>query len=377
MRILLLTRYGRLGASSRQRMLQYVPYLERADITVISSALLDEGYLQQLYSKRTRPIGEVVRGYWMRVKTLLKARRFDAVWLEKELFPWAPFWLEQSMMPRGTPLIVDYDDAIFHLYDQHRSALVRRAFGAKIDRIMRSADVVVAGNEYLAARAEGAGAKSVKVIPTAVDLERYGKPQSGGVRTGFTIGWIGSPMTSRYLRGIESALETVCGADDARVALIGADSNSRWPFPTMHHGWSEETEADDIRRFDVGIMPLPDAAWERGKCGYKLIQYMACGKPVVASPVGVNRTIVKHGENGFLAASAEEWVTALRILHRDEQLRSRMGHAARRTVESQYSVEVTAPRIVDIFSRGRGGYLQGRGDLREAASGNAGGGNGS
>ena len=113
--------------------------------------------------------------------------------------------------------------------------------------------------------------------------------------------------------------------------------------------WREETEATEVSRFDVGVMPLPDEPFERGKCGYKLIQYMACGIPVVASPVGVNRQIVRHGESGFLASTAEEWIQALQLLHGDVALRKRMGAAGRRFFEREYSLQSTAPRLAEIL----------------------------
>jgi glycosyltransferase involved in cell wall biosynthesis len=139
----------------------------------------------------------------------------------------------------------------------------------------------------------------------------------------------------------------------ARFTAIGIDA-AALGLPMDSVPWSEQTEAQDIARLDVGIMPLVDAPFERGKCGYKLIQYMACGLPVVASPVGVNRQIVEHGVNGFLAETPEQWATALRTLCADPALRARMGAAGRRKVEQHYSLQVTAPRLVQILRRAAG-----------------------
>ena len=127
----------------------------------------------------------------------------------------------------------------------------------------------------------------------------------------FTIGWIGSPVTECYLQQIAPALSEVCRRNRARVVLVGAQNAQFQNVPVKMHPWSEEGEERDIQSFDVGIMPLPDELWERGKCGYKLIQYMACEKPVVASPVGINQGLVEHGVNGFLASNLQEWVKAL------------------------------------------------------------------
>jgi glycosyltransferase involved in cell wall biosynthesis len=349
MRMLALTRYGRLGASSRLRTFQYVPAFESAGIRVHVSPLLDDRYVDALYAGR-RAAGAVFSGYVRRVSKLLAARRFDAVWVEKECLPWLPAWLEFGLLPRSCKLIADYDDALFHRYDQHRSALVRQLLGSKIDAVMRRASVVTAGSSYLAQRARDAGARRVEIIPTVVDLTRY--PLEARRVTDdaeCVIGWIGSPNTFSFLAPAMSALRTVATRPGVRCVAIGArkDQVAGTPFEAV--AWTEPTEAAQLRRIDIGIMPLPDEPWHRGKCGYKLIQYMACGLPVVASPVGVNTEIVTPGENGELAASQEQWVAALEHLILNAELRRRMGAAGRKRVEWWYSLECQAPRLVGML----------------------------
>jgi glycosyltransferase involved in cell wall biosynthesis len=242
--------------------------------------------------------------------------------------------------------VVDYDDALFHQYDQHRSAWVRRLLGGKIARVMRGAHLVTAGNAYLADYARRAGAPRVEIIPTVIDLERY---PPAGVRpasdTPFTIGWIGSPSTAKYLLAIAPALAEVCAGGRGVVRLIGAGPVDLPGVPVEVLPWNGSTEVEELKRFDVGIMPLPDEPWERGKCGFKLIQYMACGLPVVASPIGVNMEIVEQGVNGYLAETTAEWVQALNTLLLDADLRKRMGQAGRKKVEQEYSLQVTGPRL--------------------------------
>jgi glycosyltransferase involved in cell wall biosynthesis len=285
---------------------------------------------------------------------LLSSRSFDLLWIEYELFPWFPAWTEAILSMSDVPFLVDYDDAIFHRYDLHSNTLVRIALGGKIDRVMRLAALVTVGNEYLADHARRAGAKRVEYLPTVIDRERYqAAPQRSHAK--FTIGWIGSPMTAPYLCPIIPALAEVCKSGEARVVLVGSGDIHLDDVPCEVRAWSEDAEIADIQSFDVGIMPLPDAPWERGKCGYKAIQYMACGRPVVVSPVGANRQIVEHGVNGFLAATAADWVRSLQVLRDDQALRERMGKAGRMKAEAQYSMQVTAPRLALLLRDTRKG----------------------
>jgi glycosyltransferase involved in cell wall biosynthesis len=164
-------------------------------------------------------------------------------------------------------------------------------------------------------------------------------------------------MTSKYLRLVRNALAEVCAGSRGELVIVGDSAIDLDGVPCRHVPWSEESEVGSIQAFDVGIMPLLDEPWERGKCGYKLIQYMACGKPVIASPVGANRSIVKHGVTGFLASSEKEWTEALIRLRDDVSLRTRTGAAGRADVERRYCTSVTAPRLADVLFRAAGGRL--------------------
>lgn len=343
------TKYTRAGASSRYRSYQYLPALEAASLGFTVSPLFDDAYLAHKYAHgRARP-GDVLGAFVRRLWAALSAPRGSVVVIEYELLPYFPALLERWLAWRGCRMVVDYDDALFHQYDNHPNKWVRRLLGRKIASVMRLAHTVVAGNGYLADYARRAGAPRVAVIPTVIDLARYpvkDEASAGGV---FTIGWIGSPSTARYLRDIAPALAEVCKEGRARVRLIGAGPIELPGVPVEVIPWREDSEVDEIRRFDVGIMPLPDEPWARGKCGFKLIQYMACGLPVVASPVGVNGEIVEEGGNGFLATDRAAWVRALEALRGDADLRERMGAAGRRRVEERYCLAVTGPRVVEVL----------------------------
>lgn len=347
MKILLLSRYDRLGASSRVRSFQYLPFLEANGWQVDVSPLFSDSYLQAFYRDQPRGV-HAFSGYWNRLKGLLDIKQYDLLWIEKELFPFLPPYVESGLKLLGIPYVVDYDDAIYHRYDCHRNWLIRKTLGRKIDTVMRGAALVIAGNDYLAQRAFGCGSSHVEIVPTVVDVEHY-RVVAPVEREQITIGWIGSKTTAVYLDAIIAAITKVAEQVPIRLVTVGAapvglsvDWAEAWE-------WTEASEVESIQAFDIGIMPLPDEPWERGKCGYKLIQYMACGLPVIGSPVGVNDQIIDHGVNGFMARSVAEWEDALLTLIKDRGLRSTMGLEGRKRVEDWYSLQVQAPRLERIL----------------------------
>ncbi|MGI9234475.1 MAG: glycosyltransferase family 4 protein [Woeseiaceae bacterium] len=305
--------------------------------------LFSDAYLRAFYDGESR-ILDVLSGYWRRIGILMVAWRYDLVWIEKEVLPFFPAIAELLFCKTKLPFVVDYDDALFHRYDGHKSRLVRSLLGRKIDKVMRSAALVIAGNDYLADRARAAGSQHVEVVPTVVDVARY-RVAEGTEKAQLVIGWVGSPSTSHYLLALTPALSALAKEHDFRLVVVGASNDALGVLPVEAWDWSEETEVEAIQAFDIGIMPLEDSPWERGKCGYKLIQYMACGLPVVASPVGVNAEIVDDGANGFLAGSQSEWQESLGRLLDDGDLRRRMGSRGRERVEATYSLQAQAPRM--------------------------------
>lgn len=352
MKILLLSRYDRLGASSRIRFFQYLDYLKQHNIDVTVAPLLNDAYVTALYNNQPKNTLAIVGAYWRRMLLLLGSHKYDLLWIEKELFPWLPPFAEQILDYFQIPYVVDYDDATFHSYDQHPQKIIRQLLGKKIDKIIRHAKVVVVGNEYLAQYAEQAKAKRVVVIPSVIDLQHYSL-QPAPTNPVPVIGWIGTPATAKYLLSIAPALIEVCKQRRARLVAVGLTALELNDIPVEVRAWSEDTEVAEIQSFDIGIMPLFDEPWARGKCGYKLIQYMACAKPVIASPVGINNVLVQVDVNGLLASTTAEWVTALNKLLDNQQLRAEMGNAGRELVEKSYCVQVTAPRLLNLLSHAR------------------------
>lgn len=347
LRVLLLSRYDRLGSSSRLRHYQFLPFLEEHGIQVDVHPLLPNTYLSKLYFERSKPLQLIVRAYLKRIFRCMRSHEYDLIWIEKEMLPWLPYAVERGLLAFGPPYIVDFDDAWFHTYGRHRLAPVRRLLGNKLNLLMRNAALVTTGNPYLLSHALRAGAPRVALMPTVIDLARYAIPPAKPADSDFTIGWIGSPVTSRYLDLVQDTLQQCLDAGRTRIVLVGADSEALSTLPVERVGWNEESEVDSIMSFDVGIMPLDNTPWERGKCGYKLIQYMACGRPILASPVGVNRDIVEHGVNGFLCDTPEEWLQALTLLCRNPELRRSMGEAGRAKVEQLYTLDKIGPKLVE------------------------------
>jgi glycosyltransferase involved in cell wall biosynthesis len=343
--VLVLTRYGSLGASSRIRFFQYFPYLQGHGISLVSDALVNDVLLESRYLNAKYGYGELVIAYLKRIWILLFKTRFEILWIEKEALPWFPLWWELILL-RRRPYILDFDDAIFHNYDLHPNRIVRFLYGRRIDGLMRHAALVVAGNNYLAQRARDAGAGRVEVLPTVIDLERYaGHRQLQPIDTPLRIVWIGSPSTVIYLNLLAKPLQSLAKRYPFVLRAIGGTPEPMSGVEVELVDWTEETEVARIGECAVGIMPLLDSPWEQGKCGYKLIQYMACELPVVASPVGVNCEIVAHAEDGYLAKDDDEWVSALSTLLNDAELRKSMGRKGRLKVEETYCIQQTSAKL--------------------------------
>lgn len=346
-RVLCCSRLDRMGASSRYRTYQFFPYLQQHGFEIEQLPLLDSKYLQLRYTAGRRSTFHVVPGYlrrWLR----FRRRTYDLLWVEKESFPWIPWWIEALSLPKGIPYVADYDDAEFHRYDRNEHTVLRLLLSGKIEKVMQRAAMVVAGNPYIAKRARRAGAANVEWLPTVVDLDRYPvvPPPRNKV---FTIGWIGTPITARFLQIVAPALREISRNGDAKLVTIGSGPVSLPGVSLEVLPWSEDTEVQNIQQFDVGIMPLSNTPGNRGKCGLKLIQYMACGRPIVGTPIGVNSEIIQHGINGFQATTVEEWVEALKNLRADSTLREQMGCVGRRIVEKRYSLNVAAPRLAALL----------------------------
>jgi glycosyltransferase involved in cell wall biosynthesis len=315
--------------STRYRVAAYGPYLERAGHTLELRAWPDK--------------------WWPRVRLARDLSHADAVIIQRKLLPrWQLYLLRQS----GLPLLYDFDDAVFmhNSYSARgsRSGSRSRRFAA----LAGMADVLIAGNDWLRAQArQWVPVERIRVIPTCVAAADYPLADHQRVSPGIQLVWIGSSSTLRGLEAIQPLLETLGQrVPGLRLKLICDRFLKLEHLPVIDCPWTEAGEADDIADADIGISWLPDDVWSRGKCGLKVLQYMAAGLPVIANPVGVQADLVQHGQSGFLAETAEEWVEAVGRLANDRELRRRMGQAGRRRVEESFDVGVGADRWLEVLA---------------------------
>jgi glycosyltransferase involved in cell wall biosynthesis len=344
--ILALTRYDRLGASSRVRVLQYLPYLESKGIKVDAHPLFTAEDLRRLYKESRRPLGRLAAALSKRISTILRNQSSDVLWLQQELFPFLPFGIEAALL--GTRrLVIDFDDA-HHLYYKDTPAPFGFLYRNKIERLMQRADIVVVGSPMMADVARQAGAKDVRLVHSAVDTSSF--PASVPDSEPFTVGWIGTPMTAmQSFHLIREPLARFLAETNARGLFIGMDADQFPDLPGDRLPWSEATEHDALPRVSVGLCPLDDSPWTRGKSGYKIIQYMAAGRPTLTSPVGIAADLVEDGTTGFHCRTAGDWYRRLHQLHGSAPLLRDQGAAARKRAAERYDLSLAAVQMAAVF----------------------------
>ena len=248
----------------------------------------------------------------------------------------------------------DFDDAVHEHFLGNPHRFVRAMLQSKVPQSIRDSSGVMSGNGILRQYFDEFVDSNSILVPSAIDTTKV-RPDKDRAPSGnrpFVFGWIGTPVTFKtYVEHLVPEFESVAEKIGAEFWVIGAGSPRESTDRVKFHTWSRETERDLLNSLDVGIMPLVDDPWSRGKCGYKLLQYMAVGKAVIASPVGVNQEIILDGETGYLARETLDWGHYLTILESDRQLSKTMGQKGLKRVTSKYSIESTGPTIVDYFNQ--------------------------
>jgi len=343
------------GAGCRFRIAQFIPYLESAGINVTLNSLFTPEFFRLVYKPGhyLRKAATFAALSVKRLDSLRDSSRFDLILIYREMFPIGPAFVERLLAARGRPPVVfDFDDAISlrSVSDANHLIAALKQPG-KVSSIIRHSDHVIAGNEYLADYARRFN-PAVTMIPTCVDTDRF-VPAAEALQSEtpapsreLVVGWIGSPTTALYIRGLAAVLRRVRERHPFVLRISGTGEPLTIPGVDVdNRPWSLHGEVELFNTCDVGVYPLADDEWSKGKCGFKAIQFMACGVPVVAAAVGVNRTIVQDGTNGCLASTGDEWVEKLSRLLSDAALRRRLAVAGRRTVEEGYSLRVNAPTL--------------------------------
>jgi glycosyltransferase involved in cell wall biosynthesis len=290
---------------------------------------------------------QTLRGYLRRLGEVIRSTSADVIFVYREAALLGPAWIEQLLALRR-PLVFDFDDAIYLADTSQANAWSRKLKSArKSETICRVARHVTVGNEYLATYARN-HSRAVTVVPSTIDTDVYQVKPRAQNRVP-VIGWTGSVTTARYLTMLAPALMRLREKREFELRVIGVNVEIAG-LAVRCLPWRAETEPDDLRALDVGLMPLPDDEWSRGKCGMKALQYMALGIPPVVSPVGVNAIIVRDRVNGLYASTEEEWIDRIALLLEDEPLRRSLGQEARRTVEESYSARAHVPRVARVLA---------------------------
>lgn len=352
LKVLFLTRYPVEGASSRYRVHQYLPQLEALGVRCTVQTFMDDA----MYRLSFTP-GRTGRKAWMtllatlrRLRALLDWREYDLIYLQRELFPFGPPWVERMLRRRGAAMLFDYDDALFIKKPSRYNpiATLLRSSSKTLD-IFRLVDCVVAGNDWLRDRAIAEGGRAV-TFEVAEDTQRIAMHPPHSNARPVTVGWLGSKSTVKYLRLIEPVLQDLARAHpDLRFEIVGGGEFEMAGVPWVHTEWSLQAELEALRRFDIGLMPLPQEDWANGKSGGKARTYMAAGVVPVCQDIGYNRQLIRPGETGFLCTSHDEWRQTLERAIADASLRQRVAEAARADVEQRFSLAGQAATLRALF----------------------------
>jgi glycosyltransferase involved in cell wall biosynthesis len=355
LRVLFVTQYGPQAASSRTRVFQYLPFLQKHGVVCEVLTVLPDSVLSGSQLVVTRnPVAKAfyyARTAWrtalIGLSAWRRARGADVLLVQKVILPAPLRWL---LRRRRTPLAYDFDDAIFTTEVRGGSLLARwkeRRNATGLPAMLAIADRAVVENDYT-----GDFARRhcpVTTITGPIDTAPFAQVPRRKTGPPVVLGWIGSATTVAYLDLIAEPLRRLTATGVAlRVCVVGAEWSADGVDVECRE-WQLEREAEDLAGWDIGLMPLPDDPWTRGKGGYKLLQYMAAGLPVVAHPVGVNSEIVADGETGLLAADARAWECHLRRLISEPAVRQAFGDRGRERVAERYALTVHEPRLLQML----------------------------
>jgi glycosyltransferase involved in cell wall biosynthesis len=353
-RVLALSPIPEEGAGCRFRISHYIPYLQANGFHVTVLPFYTPEFFRLVYQRGhfASKAAAFSRLAVRRFRVLNELDRYDLVWLYREAIPIGPPVIERAIVRRGVPIVFDFDDAIFLRNVSEANRIVSFLKNtSRVAEIIGFSRHVMAGNSFLGDYARRFSA-NVTIVPTTVDTTRF-RPRADRDTIppdGPVVGWIGSPTTYHYVEEIAPLLKELALRHRFTMKISGAGTPVHFDgVRVVDVPWSMANEVELFNACDVGVYPLEDDDWARGKCGFKAIQFMACGVPVVAAAVGVNREIIRDGENGFLASTPAEWSAKLERLLTDADLRRRFSIAGRQTIEQRYSLQGTAPVIAAIL----------------------------
>jgi glycosyltransferase involved in cell wall biosynthesis len=340
--------------SQRFRFEQYLDFLKEKGFECHFSYLISEKDDVVFYSKGKfiRKSGLFFKYFFIRLKDVLKAKKYDIIFIQREAFFLGSAFFERRFSRSKARLIYDFDDSIWlqNVSEANRNLNFLKNYG-KTAKIIKYADLIIAGNKYLFDYARNFNV-NVEIIPTTIDTNEYIKSNCQGKNNQvICIGWSGSITTIQHFKYAEPILMKIKEKYQEKVCfkVIGDKSYCNEKLEIRGLSWTKQDELKELNTFDIGIMPLPDDVWAKGKCGLKGLQFMSLEIPTIMSPVGVNNEIIIDGENGFLASTEEEWISKLSILIEDVELRKKIGLAGRKAVVEKYSVDAHKNQYVQYF----------------------------
>lgn len=341
--------------ASQRRILQYVPALEREGIRceILPFYGTPPRSLKHCASDGGQTLASSLN---KRLHSLRHLRDdIDLVWVEKEALPYVPWLAEKFLLPAHIPIITDLGDAQFQPQSQNDNSILRNIFPDKTTQMIKNAALVMAGNSYMMERAEQAGANWVEVMPTAITPSTSQPAQRSHADNKLRVGWIGTPPTwTRHAEPLFRTLDPFFTEKNAVARVVGARAGRSRCGHLDYHPRIPGAESDQISAMDIALAPLQNGPLGQGACGYQILRYMACGIPVIASPLGAQGEIIEHGHSGFLASTPEEWRAALGALLDDAALRQKIGAAGKAKVEKEFTLSQIAPKMADLLNRAAG-----------------------
>lgn len=338
--------------SQRFRFEQYIPYLEQQGFTCNIHPFYNERAWKIIYAKgqTTAKAYHVLLSFLRRILLMFQLRNAQHIFIHRELSHVGPPFFEWFLAKvLGKKIIYDFDDAIWlPNYSDQNARFQRLKMYKKVHYIMKIADKITAGNMYLKRYAENYNSE-VLYLPTTIDLNYHSTNPIANKR--LVIGWTGSHTTAKYLDVLIEPIEKLSQKYDFDFVVI-SNENPRFKLNNFRFiKWTKESEIEDLNTIDIGLMPLEDNIWTQGKCAFKILQYMALGKPCIASSVGANKDVIIEGENALFSYSDEEWYAKIETLLINAELRKKLGKTALKTVKEKYSVEANKKLYLNLFNK--------------------------
>jgi glycosyltransferase involved in cell wall biosynthesis len=368
-KIIFWTPTGRMGASSRYRVIQYFDYLGKYNYNHFS--FMDD-HTYKIF-KKNKLFYTIMRTLFLLLKPLkllFLLRKDDVLFIHRDVYPFGPIFIEKILKIKKVKIIMDLDDAIFlndtaEISNSKNKLLYKLKYGSRYNSLIKLSEVVICGNEYLEDYCSRFNNNTV-IIPTVIDKNRIPNKNIRNKKDGIMFGWIGNPGNSAYFKKLFPIFDKIATEREIKITFrcIGGKvdyktSNSLLRIEELK--WEEVTEYDNLNEIDVGIMPLEDSEWSKGKCGLKLLQYMCLSKVSIADAVGVNKNIINHGYNGFLTNSIDDWYKSINAcvdLLQSDSL-DQMGNRAYVTFDKGYSLQENLSKFKNVLDKAlQGGNLQ-------------------